>query len=56
MSVHGRNDFRHPYGYLLFLGSDSAGDLLPARQLRDKYSAPRREVYPRSGNGEEDGQ
>ena len=50
--MHGQDDFRHPYSYLLFLGTDPAGDLLPARQLRDKYSAPRREVYPRGGDGD----
>ncbi len=54
VSVHGSDDFRHPYSYLLFLGTDSAGDLMPARQLRDKYSAPRREVYPQKGDDEED--
>lgn len=38
--------FFHPYGGLLFLGSDHQGDLLPSRQLRQKYSAQRRDVGP----------
>lgn len=37
--------FQHPYCYLLFLGKDGKGDLVPTRQLRDKYNAMRRDVY-----------
>eukprot|EP00887_Chlorella_sp_A99_P007314 scaffold2.g7314.t1 len=37
--------FEHPFSYLLFLGADGQGNLLPCRQLRDKYAAPRRDVY-----------
>lgn len=31
--------------YLLFLGADGQGNMVPARQLRDKYCVGRRDVY-----------
>jgi hypothetical protein len=37
--------FEHPYSYLLFLGADGQGNMVPARQLRDKYCVQRRDVY-----------
>lgn len=37
--------FEHPYSYLLFLGADGQGNMVPARQLRDKYCVARRDVY-----------
>ncbi|KAL4422849.1 hypothetical protein ABPG75_009046 [Micractinium tetrahymenae] len=37
--------FEHPYSYLLFLGADGQGNMVPARQLRDKYCVDRRDVY-----------
>ncbi|KAL4857449.1 Clp protease adapter protein ClpF [Chlorella vulgaris] len=37
--------FEHPYSYLLFLGADGQGNMVPARQLRDKYCVGRRDVY-----------
>ena len=30
------SSFQHPYSYLMFLGSDGHGNLIPARQLREK--------------------
>ncbi len=30
----------------MFLGVDSVGDMVPSRELRQKYSAPRRDVGP----------
>lgn len=36
----------HPFGSLMFLGADNAGDMVPSRALRRKYSAPRRDVRP----------
>jgi hemimethylated DNA binding protein len=36
----------HPHTYLLFLGPDAAGGHVPTRALRDRYSAPRRDVHP----------
>ena len=37
--------FQHPYSYLLFLGPDGQGNMLPGRQLRNKYSLQRKDVY-----------
>ena len=37
--------FQHPYSYLMFLGSDGHGNMLPCRQLRDKYCVARKDVY-----------
>jgi hypothetical protein len=52
--VYGTDPLQHPYSYVLFLGQDARGDLLPCRQLRDKYSARRRDVHP-PGDEEEKG-
>lgn len=38
--------FSHPFGSVLFLGTDNAGDMLPTRRLRQKYSVQRRDVAP----------
>lgn len=35
--------FQHPYSYLLFLGTDSHGNMIPCRQLREKYCVDRRD-------------
>ena len=43
--LQGGSSFQHPYTYLLFLGADGQGNMLPARQLRDKYCVSRRDVY-----------
>jgi heat shock protein HspQ len=51
--VYGSEELQHPYSYVLFLGSDAAGDLLPCRQLRDKYAQKRRDVYPPGADGAE---
>ena len=49
----------HPYGYLMFLGADGEGNMVPCRQLRDKYGAARRDVHPggdgEAAEGDEDG-
>lgn len=37
--------FQHPYSYLMFLGSDGHGNMIPCRQLRDKYCVARKDVY-----------
>ena len=49
----------------MFLGSDGEGNMVPCRQLRDKYNAARRDVYAPGereaaggegeGEGEDDG-
>ena len=36
----------HPYTYLLFLGPDARGDLIPSRALRERFGAERRDVGP----------
>lgn len=43
--VYGPDALQHPYSYVLFLGQDARGDMVPCRQLRDKYGARRRDVY-----------
>lgn len=37
--------FQHPFSYLMFLGPDGQGNLLPCRQLRDRYNVFRKDVY-----------
>ncbi|CAN6470150.1 unnamed protein product [Victoria cruziana] len=39
-----KGQFDHPYISFLFYGMDTAGDLIPIRQLREKYNRPRHEV------------
>ncbi|EEF50790.1 clp protease adapter protein ClpF, chloroplastic [Ricinus communis] len=36
--------FDHPYVSFLFYGTDTAGDFIPIKQLREKYNRPRHEV------------
>ena len=36
----------HPFAYLLFLGPDARGDLIPSRALRERFGAERRDVGP----------
>jgi hypothetical protein len=55
LQVYGPEELQHPYGYVLFLGADARGDLLPCRQLRDKFSQPRRDVR-RPGTEDEGGE
>jgi hypothetical protein len=50
--VYGSEKFVHPYNKLVLFGQDARGDMLPCRQLREKYSVPRKDVYP---PGEEEG-
>jgi hypothetical protein len=38
----------HPFAYLLFLGPDARGDMIPSRALRERYGAERRDVGPAS--------
>ena len=45
--------FQHPYSYLMFLGTDGHGNLIPCRQLREKYCVDRKDVY-RKEDGESD--
>jgi hypothetical protein len=55
--VYGTESLQHPYSYVLFLGQDARGDMLPCRQLRDKYGARRRDVYkPGTEPSDEDSQ
>lgn len=51
LQEYGDDPLSHPYISLLYLGTDHAGDLLPSRALREKYSTERRDVGP---PGEED--
>ena len=39
-------DLDHPFAYLLFLGRDARGDLIPSRALRERFGAERRDVGP----------
>lgn len=36
--------FDHPYISFLFYGTDTVGDFIPIKQLREKYNRPRYEV------------
>ena len=45
--VYGYDSFDHVYLYTLFLGQDARGNMLPVRQLRDRYSQQRQDVYPK---------
>lgn len=46
--------FDHPYASFLFYGMDGAGDFIPIKQLREKYSQPRHEL-PYDPEDEENG-
>ncbi|KAJ1389821.1 UVR domain [Sesbania bispinosa] len=48
--------FDHPYISFLFYGMDSAGDFIPIKQLREKYSRPRHEIPIDPPNNEDGGQ
>ncbi|GBG00504.1 hypothetical protein Rsub_13266 [Raphidocelis subcapitata] len=54
--VYGEDELQHPYSYVLFLGADARGDLVPCRQMRDKYGAPRRDVRRPGTEEEEEGE
>jgi hypothetical protein len=59
LQVYGPDALQHPYSYVLFLGQDARGDMIPCRQLRDKYGARRRDVYkpgsePKEGDDDGD--
>lgn len=43
---YGYDSFDHVYLYTLFLGQDARGNMLPVRQLRDRYSQQRQDIYP----------
>lgn len=45
LSEFGGEPLQHPYKNLLFLGVDGQGDLLPVKQLREKFCVARRNVY-----------
>jgi len=36
----------HPFAYLLFLGPDARGDMIPSRALRERFGVERRDVGP----------
>lgn len=48
--------FQHPYSYLLFLGTDSHGNLIPCRQLREKYCVDRSDDFSDEDESDDDGQ
>ncbi|KAL4517713.1 hypothetical protein Ndes2526B_g02115 [Nannochloris sp. 'desiccata'] len=48
------SDFEHPYSYLMFLGSDGHGNMIPCRQLRDKYCVARKDIYVGVSDDEEE--
>lgn len=54
MDCHQQGRFDHPYVSFLFYGADAAGDLIPIKQLREKYNQPRHEL-PHDPQNEEDG-
>lgn len=49
VTEHGSDPFEHLFLMQLFLGEDERGDLIPVRQLRDKYLQARRDIQPPSG-------
>ena len=51
---HGDDRFVHPYRYTLFLGEDAQGDMLPTRQLRDRYAQQRQDVHPKDEDEDSD--
>lgn len=51
--VYGYDSFDHAYLYNLFLGQDAQGNMLPVRQLRDRYSQQRKDVHPKSESNED---
>jgi hypothetical protein len=52
--VYGYDSFDHVYLYTLFLGQDARGNMLPVRQLRDRYSQQRQDVYPKEDVSNDD--
>lgn len=42
----------HPYSYLLFLGQDERGDMIPTKALRERYSQQRVDVFPPPSRGD----
>ncbi len=52
--VYGYDSFDHVYLYSLFLGQDARGNMLPVRQLRDRYSQQRQDVYPKEDVSNDD--
>jgi hemimethylated DNA binding protein len=46
--------FEHPYSYLMFLGSDGRGNMIPCRQLRDKYCVSRKDLHFEMSDDEEE--
>lgn len=46
--------FQHPYSYLLFLGTDSHGNMIPCRQLREKYCVDRSDDFSDEDDFEDD--
>lgn len=49
--TYGAEGMHHPYLYLLFLGFDNNGDLIPVRVLRDLYGQKRKDVGPPKEGG-----
>ncbi|KZV48330.1 hypothetical protein F511_29247 [Dorcoceras hygrometricum] len=51
-----KDTFDHPYASFLFYGMDGAGDFIPTKQLREKYSQPRHELpyNPQDGDDGKD--
>ncbi len=52
--AYGYDSFDHMYLYSLFLGQDARGNMLPVRQLRDRYSQARQDVYPKEETPSDD--
>ena len=47
VSKHGSEVFSHPWCMQLFLGKDENGDMIPIRQLRDRYRQQREDIFPK---------
>lgn len=61
--AHGSDILRHPFEYLLFFGQDGEGNMVPVKDMRERYNQPRRDVYSpgeeeraSEGDGEDDDQ
>jgi len=46
----GEDPLQHPYLYMLYLGPDAEGNLIPTRALRNRYKIARWDVYGKEGD------
>ncbi|CAG9460536.1 unnamed protein product [Pedinophyceae sp. YPF-701] len=51
----GDDEFQHPYRYLLFIGKDNRGDLVPSKALRERFKVQRWDVHPPGAKDKDQG-